>query len=74
MVKGSRAHGFILLEKTGGAVYQQPHYRRFNSQTPSLLQMEYSTNAPNERVWHITQLVKLSFNHPSAVLTADVFH
>ena len=35
--------------------------------------MEYSTNAPNERVCRITQLAKLSFNHPSVVLTADVF-
>ena len=34
--------------------------------------MEYSTNAPNERVCRITQLAKLSFNHPSVVLTADV--
>ena len=36
--------------------------------------MEHSISAPNERVWRITQLVKLSFNHPSVVLTADVFH
>ena len=35
--------------------------------------MEYSTRAPNERVCRITQLAKLSFNHPSVVLTADVF-
>ena len=32
-----------------------------------------STSAPNERVLRITQLAKLSFNHPSVVLTADVF-
>ena len=36
--------------------------------------MEHSTSAPNERVLRTTQLVKLSFNHPSVVLTADVFH
>ena len=43
-------------------------------QTPDiLLQMEYCTRAPNERVWRITQLAKLSLNHLSVVLTADVF-
>ena len=35
--------------------------------------MEHSTSTPNERVSRITQLAKLSFNHPSVVLTADVF-
>ena len=35
--------------------------------------MEGSTSAPNERVYCITQLAKLSFNHPSVVLTAEVF-
>ena len=35
--------------------------------------MEHSTSAPNERVGRTTQLAKLSFNHPSVVLTADVF-
>ena len=35
--------------------------------------MDYSTSAPNERVWRITQLANLSFNHPSVALTADVF-
>ena len=35
--------------------------------------MEYSTSAPNERVRRITQLAKLSVNHPSVVLTAEVF-
>ena len=35
--------------------------------------MEHSTSAPSERVRRITQLAKLSFNHPSVVLTADVF-
>ena len=36
--------------------------------------MEHSTSAPNERVLRTTQLApKLSVNHPSAVLTADVF-
>ena len=35
--------------------------------------MEYSTNAPNERVCRITQLAKLSFNHPLVVLTVDAF-
>ena len=38
-----------------------------------LLQMGYCTKASNERVWRITQLAKLSLNHPSVVLTADVF-
>ena len=35
--------------------------------------MEHSTSAPSERVRRITQLAKLSFNHPSVVLTADIF-
>ena len=30
------------------------------------------TSAPNDRVLHTTQVAKLSFNHPSVVLTADV--
>ena len=40
--------------------------------TNTIFQMEYSTSAPNERVWRITQPAKLGFNHPSVVLTADV--
>ena len=36
--------------------------------------MEHGTSAPNERVVRTTQLAKLSFNHPSVVLTADVFY
>ena len=35
--------------------------------------MEHSTGVPYERVWRITQLAKWSFNHPSVVLTDDVF-
>ena len=35
--------------------------------------IEHSTSAPNERVLRTAQLAKLSFNHPSVVLTADVF-
>ena len=35
--------------------------------------MEHNTSAPNERVFRTTQLAKLSFNHPSVVLTADFF-
>ena len=38
-----------------------------------ILQMEHGTSAPNERVLRTTHLAKLSFNHPSVVLTADVF-
>ena len=34
---------------------------------------KYNISAPNPRVWRITQLAKLSFNHPSVVLTAHVF-
>ena len=41
--------------------------------TIMVLQMEHSTSALNERVLRTTQLAKLSFNHPSVVLTADVF-
>ena len=37
------------------------------------IQMKHRS-APNDRVWRITQLAKLSFNHPSVVLTADVFN
>ena len=35
--------------------------------------MEHITSAPNERVLRVTQLAKLSFDHPSVVVTADVF-
>ena len=35
--------------------------------------IEHSTSAPNKRVLRTAQLAKLSFNHPSVVLTADVF-
>ena len=35
--------------------------------------MEHTSSAPNERVLRTTQLAKLSLNHPSVVLTADVF-
>ena len=48
----------------------QPALLNFKS---TILQMEHSTITPNERVLLITQLAKLSFNHPSVVLTADVF-
>ena len=41
--------------------------------TNTIFQLEHSTRTPNKRVWRITQLAKLSFNHPSVVLTADVF-
>ena len=39
----------------------------------TILQMKYSTSAPNWRVSRITQLAKLGFNHPSVVLTAEIF-
>ena len=39
----------------------------------TVLQMEHGTSAPAERVLHTTQFAKFSFNHPSVVLTADVF-
>ena len=35
--------------------------------------MKHSTSALNERVLRTTQRAKLSFNHPSVVVTADVF-
>ena len=35
--------------------------------------MEHSISAPKERVLRVTQLAKLSYNHSSVVLTADVF-
>ena len=41
--------------------------------TNTILQMEHSTSAPNERVRRIMQRSKLSVNHTSVVLTADVF-
>ena len=41
--------------------------------TNTILQMEHRTSSPNERVSRTNQLAKLSFNHPSVVLTADVF-
>ena len=42
--------------------------------TNTIFQLQHSTSTPNERVWRITQLAKFGFNHPSVVLTADVFH
>ena len=65
-------HARTVYHETCGTEYQKP-YRRCNSQAPYVLQMEHSTSAPNERVLRTTQLAKLSFNHPSVVLTADVF-
>ena len=65
-------HPRTAYHETCWTEYQQP-YRRCNSQTPYVLHLEHSASAPNERVWRITQLAKLSFNHPSVVLTADVF-
>ena len=41
--------------------------------TSSML-LKFKKSAPNERVLRTTQLAKLGFNHPSVVLTADVFH
>ena len=35
--------------------------------------LKFKKSAPNERVLRTTQLAKLGFNHPSVVLTADVF-
>ena len=58
--------------KPCGTEYQQP-YRRCNSQTPYEYH-KWNIAQANERVWSFTQLVKLSFNHPPVVLTADVFH
>ena len=45
----------------------------FSISTLNIIQLEHSTSAPKKRVWRITQLAKLSFTHPSVVLTADVF-
>ena len=67
-------HARTAYRKACGTEYQQP-YRRFYSRTP----YEYfnwniaqacSMSVSDVR---ITQLAKLSFNHPSVVLTADVF-
>ena len=64
-------HARTVYHETCGTEYQRPH-RRCNSQTPYFTNvMEHSTSAPNERVLRTTQLAKLSFNHPSVVLTAD---
>ena len=67
-------HAQTAYYETCGTQCQQS-YRRRNSQAPYLYYKWNidSTSAPNERVSRITQLAKLSFNHPSVVLTADVF-
>ena len=41
--------------------------------TNTVFRLGHSTSTPNKRVWRITQLAKLNFNHPSVVLTAYVF-
>ena len=62
-------HARTAYLETFGTEYQQ--YRRCNTNT--ILRTEHGTSAPNERVLRTTQLAKLNFNHPSVVLTADVF-
>ena len=47
-------HARTAYHETRGTEYQQP-YRRCNSQTPYILQMEHSTGAPNERVLYISR-------------------
>ena len=64
-------HVRTAYQETCRTEYQQA-YRRCNSQI-TIFQLEHSTGAPNQRVWRITQLAKLSSNHPSVVLTADLF-
>ena len=66
-------HGRTTYHETYGTTYHQRYYRKCNSQN-TILQMQHSTSAPNERVWRIAQLASFSFNHPSVVLTADVFN
>ena len=61
------AHARTAYHKTCGTEYQQA-YRRCSSQTPY-----FNWNIAQARRTRITQLAKLSFNHPSVVLTAHVF-
>ena len=55
-----------------GPKYEYYHFKVYNFNT--ILQMEHSTSALNERVRRITQLAKLRVNHPSVVLTLFGVH
>ena len=64
---------FLTNDQSVGVLVQpRGHALRFRSLS-GMIQLERSTSAPNERVLRVTQLVKLSFNYPSVVVTADVF-
>ena len=66
-------HARTAYHKTCGTEYQQL-YRRCNSQTPYCTYMSWNkAQARPMSVLRTTQLAKLSFNHPSVVLTVDVF-
>ena len=69
-----RSERIQAYHETCGTEYQQPHIVDVIHKH-HVTNGKHSTSAPNERVWRtgITQLAKLSFNHPSVVLTADVF-
>ena len=76
----------MLYERVPGMMYHaackvefQPSKRSYSQLTFSTFYkittqhvMERSTSAPDERVLRTTQLARLSFNHPSVVLTTDV--
>ena len=65
-------HARSTYHKTCGTEYQQP-YRRWISSTPY-----YNWNIAQARPLRVSgvsrKLSKLSFNHSSVVLTADVFN
>ena len=69
-------HARTAYHETCGTEYQQSHIVDLihKHHIYQVLRMEsYSTSEPNSSAWRITQFAKLSFKHPSVVLTAAVF-
>ena len=64
---------FLYNDQSVGVLVQSRGHALFFLSLSGMIQMEHSTSVPNERVLRVTQLAKLSFNHPSVVVTADVF-
>ena len=58
---------FLYDDQSVGVLVQSRGHALFLMSFSGMIQM------PNERVLRVTQLAKLSFDHPSVVVTADVF-
>ena len=68
---------FLYNDQSVGVLVQSRGHALFMSLS-GMVQMEgiyiyIFTSAPYDRVLRVTQLAKLSFDHPSVVVTADVF-